>query len=111
MPAERPSVRSALLRAVARGDLLLRCVLAGRVLDQRFDDGIVGGEPVGDHLPLLAVPLVDAAETGALVVAAGDLDRSDHALEAELLDAVGREVEMLEAPAHLFAGHRLVAEL
>src|SRR5580693_5089358 len=79
---------SALLRTVARGDLLFRRILAGGVLHQRLDDGVVGGEPVGDHLPLFAVPLVDAAEPRAFMVGAGDLDRSDHAFEAELLDAL-----------------------
>src|SRR5262249_24480454 len=103
--------RLALLRAVARGDLLLRRVLLGRRLDQRLDDGVVAGGPVRDHVPLLAVPLVDAAQPRALVVGAGHLERADHALKAKLLDAVGGEVEMLEAPAHLFPGHRLVAEL
>src|SRR4029077_8985949 len=79
------SGRSALLRAVARRDLLLGGVLGRRVLDQRRDDGVVGGVPVGDHVPLLAVPLVDAAEAGAFMVGARHLDRSDHTLEAELL--------------------------
>src|SRR6476469_1212369 len=51
--------RSALLGAVARRDLLLRRVLAGDVLDQRRQDRVVGSVPVGDDLPLLAVPLVD----------------------------------------------------
>src|SRR5262245_12835427 len=35
----------ALLRAVARGDLLLGGVLAGDFLHQRLDDGVVGREP------------------------------------------------------------------
>src|SRR6516164_7307051 len=101
----------ALLRAVACGDLLLRRVLLSRRLDQRLDDGVVAGEPVRNDVPLLAVPLVDAAQPRALVVGAGHLERADHALEAELLDAVGSKIEMLEAPAYLLAGHRLVAEL
>src|ERR1051325_9172333 len=67
--------------AVARRDLLLGRVLGRGVLDQRLDDRIVGGVPVGDHVPLLAVPLVDTAEPRALVIGARDLDRSDHALE------------------------------
>src|SRR5262249_54348359 len=110
-PASWPSRCSGLLGAVAWRGLLLGPVLGCGVLDDRLDDRIVAGEPVGDHVPLLAVPLVDPAETRALMVGARDLDRSDHALEAELLDAVGGEVEMLDAPAHLLAGHRLVAEL
>ena len=46
-----------------------------------------------------------------LMIGAGHLDRLQHALEAELLDAVGGDVEVLEAPPHLLAGQRLVAEL
>src|SRR6266850_138061 len=99
---------SALLRAVARRDLLLGGVLGRRVLDQRRDDGVVGGVPVGNDVPLLAVPLVDAAQSRTFMVGARHLDRSDHALEAELLDALSSEVEVLDAPAHLLTRHRLV---
>src|SRR5260370_42161818 len=86
--------RSALLRAVARDDLLLGGVLLRRGLDQRLQDAVVAGIPVGDDLPLLAVPLVEAAQPRAFVVAARHLDRSDHAFAAELLDSFGGQLEM-----------------
>src|SRR5437763_1432134 len=79
--------RSALLGAVARLDLLLRAVLGRRVLDHRVEDAAIGGVVVGDDLPLLAVPLLDAGLVRALVILAGELHWRDHALEAELLDA------------------------
>src|SRR6476620_8384190 len=103
--------RSALLGAVARGDLLLGRVLGRLLLDHRVEDRKIGLVVAGDHLPLLAVPLLDARNVGALVVLTAQLDRADHALEAELLDARGGQIEILEAPANLLAGHRLVAVL
>ena len=45
------------------------------------------------------------------MVLAGELHRLQHALEAQFLDALGGEVEVFEAPAHLLARQRLVAEL
>src|SRR5262245_14109369 len=77
----------ALLRAVARGDLLLRGVVGRDLLHQRLGHLLVGGVPVGDDLPGLAVPLHDAPVARALVVGTGDLDRAQHAVEAQLLDA------------------------
>ena len=68
-------------------DLLVGGVLRRHVLDERLGDLLVGGVPVGDDLPLLAVPLLDAAVARAFVVGAGDLDRLQHAFEAQLLDA------------------------
>src|SRR6516225_5035450 len=44
------------------------------------------------------------------MIGAGYLDRSQLALESELLETIGGEVEVLEAPAHLLAGERLLAE-
>src|SRR5262245_28219472 len=101
----------ALLRAVARGDLLLRRVGRGHILDQRLGHLLVGCVPVGDHMPGLAVPLHDAAVARALVVGAGDPHGAQHALEAQLLDAIGGQTEVLEAPTHLLAGQRLLAVL
>src|SRR5690554_1708443 len=51
-------VRSALLRAVARRDLLLGRVLGRSVLDHRVEDRQVGLVVARDDLPLLAVPLL-----------------------------------------------------
>src|SRR5581483_4664742 len=112
-PAVLLSLRqaSALLGAVARRDVLLLGVLLRVLLDHRRQELLVGRVVVGDDLPVLAVPLLDAGLVCALVVMAGELDGLQHAFEAERLQAVSREVEVLEAPAHLLAGERLVAEL
>src|SRR5690348_14420338 len=91
------------------GELLLGRVLGRRVLDQRLDHVVVRRVPVRRDVPVLAVPGLDAGGAGALVVGAAHLDRLELAFEAELLEAVGREIEVLETPAHLLAGHRLVA--
>src|SRR3954447_1163186 len=96
-------LRSALLRAVARGDVLLLGVLLGRTLDHRIEDREVRLVVAGDDLPLLAVPLLDAGDIGALMILAAELQRLDHAVEAQLLDPLGSEIEVLEAPTHLFA--------
>src|SRR5215471_14957450 len=98
------------VRQAARVQLLVRRVLGRGVLDERLDHLVVGHVPVRSDLPVLAIPGLDAAGAGALVIGAGELDRLELALEAELLDAVRRDVEVLETPAHLLAGHRLVAE-
>ena len=45
------------------------------------------------------------------MVGAGDLQRRHQSFGAELLDALGGDVEVLDAPAHLLAGQRLAAEL
>ncbi len=47
----------------------------------------------------------------ALVVGAGNLDRLQHALEAEFLEACIGEVEVLKTPTDLLARQRLLAEL
>src|ERR1051325_11548045 len=90
-------------------ELLVGRVLGRGLLDQRLDHVVVRGVPVRRDAPVLAVPGPDAAGAGALVVGAAHLDRLEHAVEAELLDAVGPDVEVFQAPAHLLAGHRLVA--
>src|SRR5439155_10240291 len=99
------------LRAVAHRVAELLRLLDGGPLDLRPDDVAHRSDPVGDDVPLLAVPLLDQHGPAALVVLAGDLDRMREALHAELLEPLLGQVEVLEAPAHLLAGERLVAEL
>src|SRR5688572_16273278 len=103
--------QSAFLRAVARRDLLVRGVLGGRLLDHGIKDRTVSLVVVGDDLPRLAVPLMHAGFVGALMVLARQLDRLQHAFEAELLDAICRKIEVFKTPADLLARHRLIAEL
>src|SRR5262249_38921798 len=91
-------------------DLLLGRVLWRGLLDHGRDHAVVAGVPVGRDLPVLAIPGLDAPHARTLVVGTRHLDRPQLALEAELFDAFGGEVEVLEAPAHLLAGERLLAE-
>ena len=56
---------------------------------------------------LLAVPLQELDRAAALVVQARHLERLHQAGRAELLQALVVDVQVLEAPAHLLAGHRL----
>src|SRR5258708_12560349 len=104
-------MRSAFFRAVARLDLLLRGILRGNILDERFGDGLVGRVPVGDDFPALAVPLLYAPLARALMVGAGNLDRLQHALEAEFLKTCIGDVEVLQTPTDLLARQRRLAEL
>src|SRR5438552_4209784 len=104
-------MRSAFFRAVARLDLFLRGILRGNIVDERFGDGLVGRVPVGDDFPALAVPLLYTPLARALVVGAGNLDRLQHALEAELLETCSGNVEVLQTPTDLLACKRLLAEL
>ncbi len=96
----------------ARRDLLLRRVLVGRRLDHRLDDRLVGGVPVGDEVPLRAVPGAGCALSARPSWSAHELTRADHARRSPAARALVVEREVLEAPAHLLAGHRLaLAEL
>src|SRR5690242_14552810 len=56
-------------------------------------------------------PTAGSAGPVPLVVFARDLDRVREALEADLLEPLFREAEVLQRPPHLLAGERLVAEL
>src|SRR6516225_6681895 len=101
--------RSVRQQAAGR-DLLLGRILCRGLLDHGRDHAVVASVLVGRDLPVLAIPGLDAPHARTLVVGAGYLDRPQLALEAELFDAFGGEVEVLEAPAHLLAGERLLAE-
>src|SRR6185437_8063795 len=105
-------LRAVFLAAVARRELLLFGVLLRRRLDHRAEDLHVGLVAAVRHdVPLLAVPGLDHRGVRALVVLARRLDRLHEAGHAELLDHVGRDRQVLEAPADLLAGERLLAEL
>src|SRR5207245_4545443 len=99
------------LRAVAHRVAELLRLLDGFRLDLWSDDLAYGRDPVGDDVPLLAVPLLDEHGAIAFMVLAGHLDRMRKALHADLLEPLLGQVEILEAPAHFLAGERLLAEL
>src|SRR5512146_88512 len=105
------ALRPVLLGAIALRQLLLLRVLRRRRADHRIEDLEVGlVATVGHDVPLLAVPGLDLRGVSTFMVLARGLDRLHEARHAELLDRVGRNVQMLEAPAHLLAGERLLAE-
>src|SRR5882724_9131943 len=93
--------------AVARGDALFLGVLRRIRLDHAAHQLAVGLHPVGDHLPLGAVPLLELDQARAFVIQARHLERRHQARGAELLQALVVDVEVLDAPAHLLAGDRL----
>src|SRR5229473_3495929 len=68
------SRRSALLRAVARRELLFVGVFLRRLFDHRLQHFVVGLIPVADDFPLGAVPLLNATGAGAFVIAAAHLE-------------------------------------
>src|SRR6185436_15823429 len=95
------------LRAVARRDLVFLRVLRGGRFDHRPHDRLVGRDPIGDRLPLLAVPLLELDRRAALMVHARHLERRHQPYRAQLFQALFVDVEILERPAHLLAGDRL----
>src|SRR3989449_378173 len=100
-----------LFRAVALRVVELLALLDGGRLALRAPHVTHRLAPLGDALPLLAVPLLDEHGAIALVVLAGDLDRPREALHAELVEPLLRQVEVLEPPPDLLAREHLVAVL
>src|ERR1700693_3839998 len=99
-----------LLGAVTRRDSLLLGVGRRRLLDHRPHDRLVRLDPVADQLPFGPVPLLKLDRAAPLMVHAGDLDRLEEVVGAELLQALLVEVQVLQAPPDLLAGQRLLAE-
>src|SRR5262245_14182730 len=95
------AVRLVLFGAVAHGVSELLALLHRGRLQLRTDDLAHRLDPLGDDIPLLAVPLLDQHRPVPLVVLAGDLHRVGKPLEPDLIQAGIREVEVLVAPAHL----------
>src|SRR3990170_2357310 len=98
-----------LFRAVTHGVSELLALVHRGGLELGAHDVAHGLDPVGDDVPLLAVPLLDQRHPVALVILAGDAERAHHPFHAHLLEPLLREVQVLEAPAHLLARERLVA--
>ena len=81
--------------------------LSADARDQGLDDLLVGLQPVGRPDELAAVPGVHARIARAQVIGAARRDRAHHTLEAQRVELGLREVQVLVAPAGLFAGHDL----
>src|SRR6478736_2507437 len=76
--------------------LLLRRVLVGRLLDHRLDDLLVGLQPVGAEVPLAAVPGVHTRPVGPEVVDAAGADRPHHAGEAQRVELLLVQRQVLQ---------------
>src|SRR5574337_78102 len=100
-----------LLRAVAHRVPELLGLLDGGRLELRADHVAHRWDPVRNNSPLLAVPLLEHHGATALVILAADFDGMREALHAELVEALLGEIQVLEPPARLLAGERLVAVL
>src|SRR6266568_6535884 len=102
-----PAAPLLLFRAVALRVVELLAFRDGFRLDLRPHHLTHRRDPVRHDLPLLAVPLLDQHGPVALVVLAGDLDWVGEALHAELVEALLRQVEVLESPPDLLAREHL----
>src|SRR5215467_10942014 len=104
--------RSVFLAAVAQRDLLLGRVLRRLLFRHLPGHRAVAGHESRDLLEAGAVPLLELDHPRALVIGAACLDRWEEARRTQLLDARLRQIQMLEAPAHLLGRHHLaLAEL
>src|SRR5512137_3047204 len=87
--------RLVLFGAVAhRVPELLALLHRGR-LELRAHDLLHGLDPVGDDVPLLAVPLLDQDRPATLVILAGHLHRVGEALEPDLIQPGLGEIQVL----------------
>src|SRR6516165_5233411 len=109
--AERPRWGSHHLCTIARGYTFLFRVVQRRFLVHLGQHRPVRLDPVGDKLPVLPVPLLDANLAVALVVVAGECNRHHQPIGTELGDALRCNIEVLVPPLHLLALERLLAEL
>src|SRR4030095_5739155 len=103
--------RSAFGAAVARRDVLFLGIRGRRLLDHGAHQIAIRSDPVGDDDPLGAVPLLEFDRAAAFMVQARHLERLHEACRAELLETRFGDGEVLEAPADLLAGQRLLAVL
>src|SRR6266550_2412578 len=103
--------RLTFLAAVARSNVLFLGVRRSRLLDHRPHQLAIRLDPVGDHLPLVAVPLLELDRTTTFMVGAGHLQRLHESGGAQLLETGVADLQVLDAPAHLFARQRLLAIL
>ena len=99
--------RSAFLGAVAGLDALFLGVGSGRLFDHAAHQRTVGVHPVGDDLPLAAVPLLELHLARTFMVGTGDLEGRHEAGGTQGFQAGVIQIEVLEAPANLLTGQGL----
>jgi hypothetical protein len=88
------------LRTGSRCDPLVLRVLRCRLLDQRPHQGLIRRYPVGDNLPLRAVPLQELHAPTPFMIAARQGERWHQGLHLQLPER-RREGEVVESPLHL----------
>src|SRR5215475_6244217 len=111
-PGAENERRSAFLGAVARRDALLLGIRGCGLLHHRAHQLSVGLDPVGDHDPFVAVPLLELDRAAAFVIQARYVQRLHEAGRAQLLQAGIADLQVLDSPAHLLGGDGLaLAEL
>src|SRR5207244_3977608 len=72
---------------------------------------LIWRNPVGEHRPLLAIPLLELDAPTPLVIAAGERERWYQALRPQLLQIRGRDGEVFESPLYLCTRQGLVTKL
>src|SRR2546426_7064021 len=85
---------SCALRAGARRDALVLRILGRRRLHQRPHQRLIRCNPVGEHRPLLAIPLLELHAPAPLMIATGQGDRREQPLRPQLLERRGGEGEV-----------------
>src|SRR6266699_3410762 len=83
--AGRMLVALGFLASVAWSDVLFLGIRGRGLLDHRPHQLAIGLDPMGDHLPLVAVPLLEFDCPATFVIGAGDLERLHEPGGAELL--------------------------
>ena len=99
------------LRTVPWRNALFLRILRRRCLYQGPHQHLIRCNPVGEHVPLRAIPLLELHASTSLMIAAGQGERWHQSLCPQLLERRGREAEVLDPPLHLRAGQGLVAEV
>src|SRR5262249_20769968 len=99
------------LRADPRRDPLLLRILRRRRLHQGPHQRLIWRNPVGEHGPLRAVPLLELHTPAPLMIAAREGERGEQALRPQFLEPRWRDREMFEPPLHLHPAQGLVAKV
>src|ERR1700682_3369297 len=103
--ASRATVRQVLrlLRTVARREVLLLRVFRRRLLDHSAHELLVMVDPVGNHRPLVAIPLLALDRAATFVIGAGHLQSLHEVGGTELLKPRVADLEVLDPPPHLLS--------
>src|ERR687897_80744 len=99
------------LRAIALCVAELLALFRRGRFDLRPHDVAHGRDEIRDDVPLLAIPLLDEHGAVALVILARHLHGMREPLHPDLLESLVGQIQIFQAPAHLFAGGGTLAVL